>query len=125
VRWIGSRRNYSGLFNDKAVEKGELSMSVTVRIPSALRKLTGGQAELSVEGATVKELLGDIGQQHPALLARITGENGELRQFLNVFVNGTDIRFEQELATAVKSGDEVSIVPSIAGGTNASEDRWS
>jgi molybdopterin synthase sulfur carrier subunit len=100
-------------------------MSVTVRIPSALRKLTGGQAELSVEGATVKELLGDIGQQHPALLARITGENGELRQFLNVFVNGTDIRFEQELATAVKSGDEVSIVPSIAGGTNASEDRWS
>ena len=98
-------------------------MSVTVRIPSALRKLTGGQAELNVEGSTVRELLGDIGRQHPALLARITEEGGELRQFLNVFVNGTDIRFEQELATPVKAGDEVSIVPSIAGGSGTSEGR--
>lgn len=98
-------------------------MSVTVRIPSALRKLTGGQAELNVEGSTVKELLGDIGRQHPALLARITEENGDLRQFLNIFVNGTDIRFEQELATTVKAGDEVSIVPSIAGGSGTSEGR--
>jgi len=98
-------------------------MSVTVRVPSALRKLTDGQGELSVEGATVKELLAAIGQKHPALLARITEENGEVRQFLNIFVNRTDIRFEQELATAVKAGDEVSIVPSIAGGSWSSEDR--
>lgn len=97
-------------------------MSVTVRIPSALRKLTGGEAELSVEGATVQELLGDLGRQHPALLARITEENGQVRQFLNIFVNGTDIRFEQELATAVKPGDEVSIVPSIAGGSGDGEE---
>ena len=96
-------------------------MSVTVRVPSALRKLTGGQAELSAEGATVKDLLAAIGEQHPALLARITEENGEVRQFLNIFVNGTDIRFEQELATPVKAGDEVSIVPSIAGGSGAVE----
>jgi molybdopterin synthase sulfur carrier subunit len=99
---------------------GGVSMSVTVRIPSALRKLTGGESELSVEGATVGDLLDDIGRQHPALLARITEENGKVRQFLNIFVNGTDIRFEQELATAVKAGDEVSIVPSIAGGSWAS-----
>lgn len=98
-------------------------MSVTVRVPSALRKLTGGQAELSVDGATVKELLADVGRQHPALFARITDESGEVKQFLNIFVNGTDIRFEQELSTPVKAGDEVSIVPSIAGGSGPAEGR--
>jgi molybdopterin synthase sulfur carrier subunit len=91
-------------------------MSVTVRVPSALRKLTNGQAELTAEGSTVRELLDDLGTEYPGLLGRITDEDGEIRQFLNVFVNGSDIRFENDLGTAVSPGDEVSIVPSIAGG---------
>lgn len=91
-------------------------MSVTVRVPSALRKLTNGEAEISAEGATVGELLRNLGASNPALLDRITDDDGELRQFLNVFVNGSDIRYEDDLETAVASGDEVSIVPSIAGG---------
>ena len=94
-------------------------MSATVRIPSALRKLTNGQAELTAEGGTVRELLASLGKANPALLARITGDDGDIRQFLNVFVNGSDIRFEDDLDTKVESGDEVSIVPSIAGGATA------
>lgn len=91
-------------------------MSVTVRVPSALRKLTNGQAELTAEGGTIRELLEDLGRENPALLERITGEDGDIKQFLNVFVNGSDIRYEDELDTPVSQGDEVSIVPSIAGG---------
>ncbi len=91
-------------------------MSVTVRVPSALRKLTHGRGELEAEGATVRDVLAHVGRENPDLLARITEEGGELRQFLNVFVNGTDIRYEKELETPVSEGDEVSIVPSIAGG---------
>ena len=94
-------------------------MSVTVRVPSALRKLTNGKAELTAEGSTVRELLDDLGKENPGLLDRITGDDGEIRQFLNVFVNGADIRFESDLETSVSPGDEVSIVPSIAGGGQA------
>lgn len=93
-------------------------MSVTVRVPSALRKLTNGHSELSADGATVRELLDDLGRENPSLLERIMGDDGEVRQFLNVFVNGTDIRYESDLETAVSDGDEVSIVPSIAGGSS-------
>ena len=91
-------------------------MSVTVRVPGALRKLAGGQAELSAEGTTVRELLDSLGGENPELVGRILGEDGEIQQFLNLFVNGTDIRYEQNLETAVSAGDEISIVPSIAGG---------
>ena len=91
-------------------------MSVTVRIPGALRKLAGGQVELAAEGTTVRELLDDLGGENPDLVARMLGEDGEIQQFLNLFVNGTDIRYEDNLDTAVSSGDEISIVPSIAGG---------
>lgn len=91
-------------------------MSVTVRVPSVLRKLTSGQSELTAEGNTVRELLDDLGQENPGLLERIMGDDGDIRQFLNVFVNGSDIRYEDDLDTEVSAGDEVSIVPSIAGG---------
>lgn len=94
-------------------------MSVTVRVPSALRKLTNGRSELSADGVTVRELLADLGEENPALLERILEDDGEIRQFLNVFVNGTDIRYEEDLDTPVSEGDEVSIVPSIAGGASA------
>ena len=91
-------------------------MAITIRVPNALRKLTEEQGRLSAEGATVREVLGRVGEEHPEFLDRITEEDGELRQFLNVFVNGDDIRYEEELDTPVEDGDEVSIVPSIAGG---------
>ena len=91
-------------------------MSVTVRVPSALRKLTSGQSELTAEGNTVREILDDLGRENPGLLERIMGADGDIQQFLNVFVNGSDIRYEDDLDTEVSAGDEVSIVPSIAGG---------
>ncbi len=91
-------------------------MSVKVRVPSALRKLTQGRSELEGKGGTVREVLDHVGRDNPELLARITEDGGEIRQFLNVFVNGTDIRYEKDLDTPVAEGDEVSIVPSIAGG---------
>ena len=96
-------------------------MSVTVRVPSALRKLTGGRAELEAEGATVRELIGHLGRENPDLIARILGDDGDIREFLNVFVNGGDIRYEKNLDTPVGDGDEVSIVPSIAGGASVAE----
>lgn len=91
-------------------------MSVTVRVPSAMRKLTNGHAELEAEGATVRELLGHLGAGNPGLVGRIMGDDGDVREFLNIFVNGADIRYEDNLDTPVSAGDEVSIVPSIAGG---------
>lgn len=94
-------------------------MNVTVRVPSALRKLTNGRAELKAEGATVRELLDHLGRENPNLIARIMGDDGDVREFLNVFVNGADIRFEENLDTPVGAGDEVSIVPSIAGGVSS------
>ena len=91
-------------------------MAITIRVPNALRKLTDGEGRLQAEGSSVRDVLGRVGEEHPEFLDRITEEDGELRQFLNVFVNGNDIRFEEELDTPVEDGDEISIVPSIAGG---------
>jgi molybdopterin synthase sulfur carrier subunit len=91
-------------------------MSVTVRIPSVLRRATGGKDEVEGKGATVEEVLADVGRVHADFLARVTGEDGALRPFLNVFVNGEDVRFADELRTPVRDGDEISILPSIAGG---------
>ena len=90
-------------------------MPVTVRIPTVLRRLTGGADELPAQGGTVGEVFAEVGREHQSFLDRIT-EGGEVRPFLNVFVNGDDIRFAQGLQTPVKDGDEVSIIPSIAGG---------
>lgn len=91
-------------------------MSVTVRIPTVLQKLAAGQDELTVSGSTVGEVFDAVGQDHKELFARITTDDGNVRPFLNVFVNGEDIRFAGDLATSVRDGDEISIIPSIAGG---------
>lgn len=91
-------------------------MAITIRVPNALRKLTENQGRLEADGTTVREVFGRLGEEHPEFLDRITEDDGELRQFLNVFVNGNDIRFDEDLDTAVSDGDEISIVPSIAGG---------
>jgi molybdopterin synthase sulfur carrier subunit len=91
-------------------------MAVVIRIPTPLRKFTDGQAEVEVEGATVKELFANLEQSHAGLGAKIFDDSGEIRRFINVFVNGDDVRHVDGLATAVKSGDEVSVIPAIAGG---------
>ena len=87
-----------------------------VRIPTPLRKYTGGAEAVTAEGATVAALVADLDKRHPGIRERICDETGAVRRFVNIFVNGEDIRFLQNLDTAVKAGDEVSVVPAIAGG---------
>jgi molybdopterin synthase sulfur carrier subunit len=89
---------------------------VQVRIPTPLRKYTGGAESVQAEGTTVAALVSDLDKRHPGIRERICDESGAVRRFVNIFVNGEDIRFLQNLDTAVKAGDEVSVVPAIAGG---------
>jgi sulfur-carrier protein len=91
-------------------------MAVNVRIPTQLRELSGGAAEVDVEGATVAEVLKQLEADHPGFAARLYDEKGELRRFVNVFVADEDIRFLQGLDTPVAEGQVVSIVPAVAGG---------
>ena len=91
-------------------------MSVTVRIPTPLRKLTGGADEVSVDGATVGDVIEALEAAHPGLKERLCDDAGEIRRFVNVYVNDEDVRFLEGRATALKDGDELSIVPAIAGG---------
>ena len=91
-------------------------MAVTVKIPTQLRSATGGQAEASVDGSTVGEVLDALYAQHDGLRDRICGEDGELRRFVNVYVGGEDIRFLDGLQTPVAAGGEVTILPAVAGG---------
>jgi molybdopterin synthase sulfur carrier subunit len=91
-------------------------MPVQVRIPTPLRKLTGGAEAVTATGDTIAAVVQDLERQHPGLKERICDDAGKVRRFVNVYVNGDDIRFLSNLETAVKDGDEVSIVPAIAGG---------
>ena len=93
-----------------------MSTNVTIRIPTALRPQAGNQESVSVGGASVKEVLGKLTGQFPELGKRLYKADNELNRFINVYVNDEDIRFLENLDTAVKAGDEVSIVPAIAGG---------
>jgi molybdopterin converting factor small subunit len=91
-------------------------MSVTVRVPTTLRTLTGGQSEVSVEGATVGEVLKNLDAAHPGFSDRILDDEGGLRRFVNVFVADDDVRFLQQLDTPVPDGETVAIIPAVAGG---------
>ncbi len=91
-------------------------MAVQVRIPTPLRKFTGGQESVEVEGASVGAVLEDLERRHPGIRERICENNGAVRRFVNVYLNGDDIRFLDNLDSPVKDGDEISIVPAIAGG---------
>jgi molybdopterin synthase sulfur carrier subunit len=90
-------------------------MPITVKIPTQLRAVTGGDAEVDVEGSTVGEALDAVFEQHSDLRERIT-EDGDLRRFVNVYVSGEDIRFKDGLETSISEGDEVTILPAVAGG---------
>ena len=91
-------------------------MSVTVRIPTQLRTLTGGSGELALDGSTVGEVLKALDAAHPGMADRLFDESGGLRRFVNVFLDDEDVRFLQGLDTAVGAGQTVSIVPAVAGG---------
>ena len=90
-------------------------MAVSVKIPAQLRAVTGGEGELEVDGTTVGEALDAVFAQHEDLRERIT-EDGGLRRFVNVYVSGEDIRFRDGLDTEINDGDEVTILPAVAGG---------
>ena len=91
-------------------------MAVTVKLPTQLRAATGGAAEAKADGATVGEVLEALYGQHGDLRERLAGEDGELRRFVNVYLQGEDIRFLDGLATPVADGDELTILPAVAGG---------
>jgi molybdopterin synthase sulfur carrier subunit len=91
-------------------------MALTVRVPTPLRSLTKGAAEVQAQGDTVADVVEDLERQFPGLRERLLDESGELRRFVNIYVNEDDIRFLDGKKTALKTGDQVSIVPAIAGG---------
>ena len=90
-------------------------MSIRIHIPTPMRQHTDGQAVVDVSGTTVQSALDDLGRKFPAVTQRVF-ENGQVRRFVNVYVNDEDIRYLDNLATAVKDGDDVSIIPAVAGG---------
>lgn len=91
-------------------------MAVLVRIPTPLRKFTGGRADVEIEGTSVKEVFDNMEVSHKGVREKVFDDAGSIRRFINVFVNGEDVRHLQGTATTVKAGDELSIVPAIAGG---------
>lgn len=91
-------------------------MSIKVRIPTPLRKLTNGKDEVDGSGKDVREVINNIEKQYPGLKERICEDDGKIRRFVNIYVNDEDIRFKNNVDTELKDGDEVSIIPAIAGG---------
>ncbi|NJK91647.1 MAG: MoaD/ThiS family protein [Blastochloris sp.] len=91
-------------------------MSIEVSIPTPLRNLTNNQDTVQVSGNNISEVIEQLDVQYPGIKERLADEQGNLRRFVNIYVNGEDVRFMQDKATAVKDGDEVSIVPAVAGG---------
>lgn len=92
-------------------------MSVLVRIPTPLRPLTRGQSEVKVEGETVAALIENLEKDYAGFRERLCEDGGNVRRFINIYVNEEDIRFLDGTATVLKAGDQVSIVPAIAGGS--------
>ena len=91
-------------------------MAVTVRIPSPLRRITGGAARVDATGSTVREALDSLVAAYPELGERVYDEQAQLRRFVNLFVGEEDIRFLDGLETPLSDGAELSIVPAVAGG---------
>lgn len=91
-------------------------MSLKVIIPTLLRKITNDKEEVEAQATTIKELIENLDSSFPGFRARVCEENGDLRRFINIYVNGEDIRFLDDLATRTTDGAEISIVPAIAGG---------
>ena len=91
-------------------------MAVKVRVPTPLRRFTAGVDEVPADGESVSAVIEDLERRHPGMRERLLDDKGELRRFVNIYVNGDDIRFLSQLSSKVKDGDDISIVPAIAGG---------
>lgn len=92
-------------------------MATTIKIPTPLRRVTKGQDTVALEGKNLQEVLDQMEQRFPGVKERIVdAKSGQLHRFVNIYVNGEDIRFLQGLQTSLKDGDEISIVPAVAGG---------
>lgn len=91
-------------------------MSVTVRIPTPLRRVTNGQDKVLVVGSNLDSVISALEEQFPGIKERLCNDQGDLRNFVNVYINGEDVRFLEGLKSTTKDGDEVSIVPAVAGG---------
>ncbi len=96
------------------------SDNLQVNIPTPLRAYVAGKPSIDVAGATVGEALASLTEQHPDLRRHLYSDDGKLRAFINVYVNDEDIRYLQKENTAIRAGDDISIVPSIAGGADSS-----
>jgi molybdopterin synthase sulfur carrier subunit len=96
--------------------KKEVDMAISVNVPTPLRKLTDNQAEVEIDAASVEELIEGLENAHAGIKEKLLDESGEIRPYVNIFVNDEDIRFLDGKGTELKDGDNVSIVPSIAGG---------
>ena len=90
-------------------------MAIKVQIPTPMRQHTEGKTTVEVSGATVQAALADLGAKHPAIAERVF-QNGKVRPFINLYVNNEDVRYLDNLATPVKDGDELAIIPAVAGG---------
>ena len=91
-------------------------MSVSVRVPTILRPYTQGVSEVSAEGGTLTEVLDSLDASYPGIKGRVLDDSGELRRFVNVYVDDDDVRFADGLQTSIKDGGQVSIIPAVAGG---------
>ncbi|CAN5450796.1 MoaD/ThiS family protein [soil metagenome] len=91
-------------------------MSISVRVPTILRTYTGGESEVSATGATLAEVLDDLEASYTGIKARILGDDGKLRRFVNVYVGNEDVRFLDNLDTPTPAGSQVSVIPAVAGG---------
>ena len=92
---------------------------ITVLIPTPLRRFTGGDAKVAVVGSSVSEVLDALDAAHPGIGERLRDDSGQLRRFVNVFVNGQNVRDGQGIDTPLSAGDEVGIIPAMAGGAGA------
>jgi sulfur-carrier protein len=91
-------------------------MSIKVRVPTPLRRFTAGVDEVTANGDSIRAVITDLERNHPGISERLLDHSGELRRFVNIYLNGDDIRFLNQLNSTVKDGDDISIVPAIAGG---------
>ena len=92
-------------------------MSVQVKLPTILRKHAGGEPKVSAEGATLRDVLGDLESKYPGITKNVLSEDGGLHRFINVYLNDEDVRYLGSLETEVGEGDTVSILPAVAGGS--------
>ena len=92
-------------------------MSVEVRVPTVLRKHTGGERVVEVDGATIAGLIESLDQRFPGMKGELLGEDGQIRQFVNIYLNDEDIRYLERLETQISDGDRVAILPAVAGGS--------